>query len=197
MTKFINSQGIAAVHATLSEDDIQFLETHMENLNMFAGEQTEASASITIQQLRQNSGDLENVVERFKAIFKAIVVVQIGAAAISQALAEVDLQFLRAHIPDMDLYMANSENTGIILAERAEEEVVGGLDEGKWAEPYPIEAQSVINALGVKISLPKSLISDIGGCEFAKRFRICDRDLSPVSVNASCGASCCCMDASV
>lgn len=42
--------------------------------------------------------------------------------------------------------------------------------------------QSVINALGVKISLPKSLISDIGGCEFAKRFRICDRDLSPVSV---------------
>ena len=37
--------------------------------------------------------------------------------------------------------------------------------------------QSVINALGVKISLPKSLISDIGGCEFAKCFRICDRDL--------------------
>ena len=34
--------------------------------------------------------------------------------------------------------------------------------------------QSVINALGVKISLPKSLIS---GCEFAKRIRICDRDL--------------------
>lgn len=42
--------------------------------------------------------------------------------------------------------------------------------------------QSVINALGVNLSLPQSLISDIGGCEFAKRFRICDRDLSPVSV---------------
>ncbi|KAI5638313.1 hypothetical protein M9H77_00012 [Catharanthus roseus] len=36
--------------------------------------------------------------------------------------------------------------------------------------------QSVINALGVTISLPKSLISDIGGSEFAKRFRICYRD---------------------
>lgn len=35
--------------------------------------------------------------------------------------------------------------------------------------------QSVINALGFNLSLPKSLISGIGDCEFAKRFRICDR----------------------
>ncbi|KAI5664223.1 hypothetical protein M9H77_23546 [Catharanthus roseus] len=36
--------------------------------------------------------------------------------------------------------------------------------------------QSVINALGVTISLPKSLILDIAGREFAKRFRICYGD---------------------
>ncbi|KAI5664323.1 hypothetical protein M9H77_23646 [Catharanthus roseus] len=36
--------------------------------------------------------------------------------------------------------------------------------------------QSVINTLSVTISLLKSLISDIGGSEFSKRFRICYRD---------------------
>ncbi|KAI5650256.1 hypothetical protein M9H77_36261 [Catharanthus roseus] len=42
------------------------------------------------------------------------------------------------------------------------------------ADPRVANAyQSVINALGVTISLPKSLISDIGGSEFAKFFRIC------------------------
>ncbi|KAI5664349.1 hypothetical protein M9H77_23672 [Catharanthus roseus] len=35
---------------------------------------------------------------------------------------------------------------------------------------------NVINALGVTVSLPKSLISDIGGSEFTKHFGICYRD---------------------
>lgn len=39
--------------------------------------------------------------------------------------------------------------------------------------------RSVIDQLGVKISVKKSLIS---ACEFAKRFRIYGRDLSPVSI---------------
>lgn len=42
--------------------------------------------------------------------------------------------------------------------------------------------KDVIQRLGVKISLPKSLVSDIGGLEFAKKFRILDRDLSSISV---------------
>uniref|UniRef100_A0A5C7GQ78 RNA-dependent RNA polymerase n=1 Tax=Acer yangbiense TaxID=1000413 RepID=A0A5C7GQ78_9ROSI len=42
--------------------------------------------------------------------------------------------------------------------------------------------KDVIQRLGVKISLPKYLVSDIGGLEFAKKFRILDRDLSSISV---------------
>lgn len=42
--------------------------------------------------------------------------------------------------------------------------------------------KEVISDFGVKISTPKSLISNRGGLEFAKKFRILDRDLSPVSV---------------
>ena len=34
----------------------------------------------------------------------------------------------------------------------------------------------------VKISKPKSLLSDRGGLEFAKKFRINDRELSPISI---------------
>ena len=41
--------------------------------------------------------------------------------------------------------------------------------------------QDVIEQLGVKISKSKSLISDCGGLELAKKFRIHDRDLSPLS----------------
>ncbi|KAJ8621993.1 hypothetical protein MRB53_030522 [Persea americana] len=42
--------------------------------------------------------------------------------------------------------------------------------------------QEVMTELGVGISAPKSLISERGGLEFAKKFRIQDRDLSPISV---------------
>lgn len=42
--------------------------------------------------------------------------------------------------------------------------------------------QEVMTELGVGISAPKSWISERGGLEFAKKFRIQDRDLSPISV---------------
>lgn len=42
--------------------------------------------------------------------------------------------------------------------------------------------REVMDQLGVSISKAKSLISESGGLEFAKKFRILDRDLSPVSV---------------
>ena len=42
--------------------------------------------------------------------------------------------------------------------------------------------RDVMNRLGVKISLAKTLTSDCGGLEFAKKFRIHDRELSPLSL---------------
>lgn len=49
------------------------------------------------------------------------------------------------------------------------------IGDAQVAEVY----RDVMAQLGVGISIPKSLISDIGGLEFAKKFRILDRDLSP------------------
>lgn len=42
--------------------------------------------------------------------------------------------------------------------------------------------RDVMNRLGVQISLAKTLTSDCGGLEFAKKFRIHDRELSPLSL---------------
>jgi len=54
------------------------------------------------------------------------------------------------------------------------------IADSKVAEVY----LSTLKDLGVTISLPKSLVSDVGGAEFAKKFR-CKNftvDLSPVSI---------------
>lgn len=42
--------------------------------------------------------------------------------------------------------------------------------------------EELMLSLGVSISKPKSLISSIGALEFAKKFRIHERDLSPINV---------------
>lgn len=52
------------------------------------------------------------------------------------------------------------------------------IGDRKVAEAY----KHNINELGVSISKAKSLISNIGALEFAKKFRIQDRDLSPLSI---------------
>lgn len=52
------------------------------------------------------------------------------------------------------------------------------IGDARVAEVY----QDIMNQLGVKISLPKSFISKRGALEFAKKFRIHDTDLSPISV---------------
>lgn len=53
--------------------------------------------------------------------------------------------------------------------------VIGDM---KVAEVY----KDVMSQLGVNLSLSKSVISDCGGLEFAKKFRILDRELSPISI---------------
>lgn len=39
--------------------------------------------------------------------------------------------------------------------------------------------------LGVSVSMPKSLVSDIGALEFAKKFRVKGVDLSPINIKMS------------
>lgn len=46
--------------------------------------------------------------------------------------------------------------------------------------------RETIESLGVKISIPKSRISECGGLEFANQFIIIDRDLSPISLALKC-----------
>lgn len=52
------------------------------------------------------------------------------------------------------------------------------IGDERVAEVY----RHVMDRLGVKISLAKTLTSDCGGLEFAKKFRIHDRELSPLSL---------------
>lgn len=52
--------------------------------------------------------------------------------------------------------------------------VIGDPDVEKYRE--------VRKSFGADIFTPKEWISDCGGLEFAKKFRILDRDLSPISV---------------
>ena len=52
------------------------------------------------------------------------------------------------------------------------------IGDDKVAKVY----RDIMDQLGLKIPLAKTLTSDIGALEFAKKFRILERDLSPVSV---------------
>ena len=59
-------------------------------------------------------------------------------------------------------------------------ETIGRRADSKVAEVY----LSTLKDLGVTISLPKSLVSDVGGAEFAKKFRCKNLtvDLPPLSI---------------
>lgn len=71
----------------------------------------------------------------------------------------------------------------------------GAPSSGKWFDRYALLGDDIVIAnkqvaerylelmsqIGVKISIPKSLVSPIGAAEFAKRFRVGRVDLSPIS----------------